>query len=229
MWCCFGGRGRGDVSQRFEGLLGFIPQKSSVISHKTRTLGYITADTFNLLYLLFFLFEIFMKILLKLEDIFSVQHVLCLPFALCILYAHFHASFGTLLIGLHWIPALTVPMHLGLRDGPFVPHNLISAQESTVPLPTFQMAPRLKILMSSGSKKGTQIYYPFLAKSPGKRIPSRFPQRGPYWEREREGEREIPAYRVFLHISWYISISKVLRKEGPSKRAASLWWQTPIP
>jgi len=61
-----------------------------------------------------------------------------------------------------------VPMHLGLIDRPFVPHNLISAQDSPVPLPKFQMAPRLKILMSSGSKKGTQIYYSFLAKSPGK-------------------------------------------------------------
>jgi len=33
--------------------------------------------------------------------------------------------------------------------------------------------PRLKILMSSGSKKGTQIYYIFLSKSPRKRILSR--------------------------------------------------------
>jgi hypothetical protein len=41
------------------------------------------------------------------------------------------------------------------------------------------MAPRLKILMSSGSKKGAQIYYPFLSKSPGKRIPSRFPNGAP--------------------------------------------------
>jgi hypothetical protein len=49
-------------------------------------------------------------------------------------------------------------MHLGLIDEPFVPHNLISAQESPVLLPKFQMAPRLKILMSSGSKKETQIY-----------------------------------------------------------------------
>jgi len=48
-----------------------------------------------------------------------------------------------------------VPMHLGLIDGPFVHHNLISAQESLFPLTKFQMAPRLKILMSSGSKKGT--------------------------------------------------------------------------
>jgi hypothetical protein len=55
-----------------------------------------------------------------------------------------------------------VPMHLGLIDRPFVPHNLITAQESPVPLPKFQMAPRLKILMVSGSKKGTQIYFSFL-------------------------------------------------------------------
>jgi len=61
-----------------------------------------------------------------------------------------------------------VPMHPGLIDRPSVPHNLISAQYSPVPLPKFQMVPRLKILMSSGSKKGTQIYYPFLSGSPGK-------------------------------------------------------------
>jgi len=36
---------------------------------------------------------------------------------------------------LHWVRALRVPMNLGLIDGPFVPHNLISAQESPVPLP----------------------------------------------------------------------------------------------
>jgi len=44
---------------------------------------------------------------------------------------------------------------------PFVPCYLISAQESPVPLPKFQMAPRLKILISSGSKKGNRIYCPF--------------------------------------------------------------------
>jgi len=47
-------------------------------------------------------------------------------------------------------------MHLGLTDRPFVPHNL-STQESLVPLLKFQMAPRLKIVVFSGSKKGTQI------------------------------------------------------------------------
>ena len=66
-------------------------------------------------------------------------------------------------------------MHLGLIDGPFVPHNIISTQESPVPLLKFQMAARLKIIMASGSKKGTQIYYTFLSKSPGKGIPVRFP------------------------------------------------------
>jgi len=55
-------------------------------------------------------------------------------------------------------------MHLSLIDGPFVPHNLISTQESPVPLLKFQMASRLKILMASGSQKGTQIYFSFLSK-----------------------------------------------------------------
>ena len=72
-----------------------------------------------------------------------------------------------------------VLMHLGLIDRPLVPHNLMSAQESPLPLPEFQMARRLKILMSSGSTKGTQIYHPFLSKSPGKWIPSRFPSGAP--------------------------------------------------
>jgi len=59
-------------------------------------------------------------------------------------------------------------MHLGLIDGPFVPHNVISAQGSPVPLLKFQMAPRLKIVMASGSKEGTQIYFFFSLKSLGK-------------------------------------------------------------
>jgi len=48
-------------------------------------------------------------------------------------------------------------MHLSFTDGSFVPHNLISTQESPVPLLKFQMTPRLKILMSSGPMKITQI------------------------------------------------------------------------
>jgi len=61
-----------------------------------------------------------------------------------------------------------VPMHLGLIDGHFVPHNLISSQESPVPFLKFQMAPILKILLPSEFKKGTQIYFFFTLKHPGK-------------------------------------------------------------
>ena len=68
-------------------------------------------------------------------------------------------------------------MHLGPIDKPFVPHNLIWTHESPVPSLKFQLAPRLKILMSSGPKKGTQVY--FFLKSPGKRTPSMFPNRAP--------------------------------------------------
>ena len=76
----------------------------------------------------------------------------------------------------YWVRALMVPMHLGLIDRPFMSHNL-STQEGPFPLPKFQMAPRLKILMFSGSKKGTKIYFFFSLKNPGKRTPSRFPNR----------------------------------------------------
>jgi hypothetical protein len=72
---------------------------------------------------------------------------------------HFPNQMATLtdwMIGI-WVQALTVPMHLGL-NGPFVPHNLISIHGSPVPLLKFQMAPRPKLLMSSGSKKKEPRY-----------------------------------------------------------------------
>jgi len=86
----------------------------------------------------------------------------------------------------------------GLVDGLFVPRNLIRAQESPVPLSKFQMAPRLKILMSSWSKKGTQKYYSFFSNSPGKRIPSRFPRGAPM-------ERDTSLQGIF-YISFDISL-----------------------
>ena len=46
-----------------------------------------------------------------------------------------------------------VPMHLGLKNRLFVPHNLTPVQESPAPSLKFQMMPRLKLLMSSGSRK----------------------------------------------------------------------------
>ena len=91
-----------------------------------------------------------------------------------------HASADETQIDLHWVRALTVPTHLGLIDRPSVSHNLISAQDSPVPLPGFQVAPRLKILMSSGSKKGTQN---FSLKKSWQVNPIQVPQRGPYGER----------------------------------------------
>jgi hypothetical protein len=75
-----------------------------------------------------------------------------------------------------WVRTLTVPMHLGLIEGSFVPHNLISAQESPVPYWCSRWPP---ILMPSGSKKRNPDILFFSLKNPGKRTPSRFPNRAP--------------------------------------------------
>jgi len=80
-------------------------------------------------------------------------------------------------------------MHLGLIGGPFVPHNLISTHESPVPLLKFKLAPRLKILMASGPKKGSQIYFAFLSEVPANEPPPGSPT-GPLW-------RGRPVYRAF--------------------------------
>jgi hypothetical protein len=110
---------------------------------------------------------------------------------------------------LHWVGSPTVPMQLGLIDRPFSRHNLISAQKSPVPLPKFQMVPRFKMFMSSESKKGTHIYYPFLSKSPGKRIPSKFPNGAPM-----ERGTLLQDFFAYLLICIYL--------KGPNKRASLL-------
>ena len=89
--------------------------------------------------------------------------------------------------------------------GPLCPIIWYQLRTTLFPLPKFQKAPRLKILMSSGSKKRTQIYHPFLSKSPGKRIPSRFASRAPM-------ERDTCLQGIFT----YLLISKALRKGCPS-------------
>jgi len=58
--------------------------------------------------------------------------------------------------------------------------------------------------MSSGSKKENQIYYPFLSKSPGKRIPSRFPNGAPM---ERD-TRLQDIFHISLDIFLYLKGSK---------------------
>jgi len=62
-------------------------------------------------------------------------------------------------------------------------------------------------LMSPGSKKGNQIYYPFLSKSPGKRIPLQWV---PYVER----------YPLAEH--FYISLDTSLYLKGSKERAAAM-------
>jgi hypothetical protein len=85
-----------------------------------------------------------------------------------------------------------VPMHLGLIDGPFVFHDLMSAQESPVPLPKFQVDPRLKILMYLVPRKEPRYIFLFSQKVLTSKSPLSF-QMGPIY-------REIPASRLFLHI-----------------------------
>jgi hypothetical protein len=88
---------------------------------------------------------------------------------------------------------------------------MISPQQSPVPLLKFQMTPRFKILMSSGYKKETQIYYPFHSKSPGKRIPSRFSNGDPM---ERDTRLQGIFY-VSLNLSRFIIPSESLLRDPP--------------
>jgi hypothetical protein len=86
-------------------------------------------------------------------------------------FMHASVSWSPWLIDLQWVWTLMVLMHLGLIDRSFAPHNLISAHESPVPLSKIQMASRLNILMSSGSKKRRHTFI-FSQNVPDKRIPS---------------------------------------------------------
>jgi hypothetical protein len=71
-----------------------------------------------------------------------------------------------------------------------------------------------RILISSGYKKGTRIYYPvFLKKLPASDSPPGFPV-------EPLG-REIPACGTFLHLSKYISYCLSIRV--PGKGAPSMF------
>jgi hypothetical protein len=53
----------------------------------------------------------------------------------------------------NWVRSFTFQMHLGHKNGPLVPHNLIPVQGNPVPSLKCQMAPRCRLLMFSGSKK----------------------------------------------------------------------------
>jgi hypothetical protein len=64
--------------------------------------------------------------------------------------------------------------------------------------------------MSSGSKKGTHIYYPFVSKSLGKRISSKS-------HKGAAMERDTRLQGIFTYLLIYFFISKALRQERPSR------------
>jgi len=109
------------------------------------------------------------------------------------------------LIDLHCVWALMVLMHLGCIGRPFVPYNLLAAQDSPLPLPMFQMAPRLKILCPLVRREEPRYTVVFSQTVPASKSPPGSPT-GPLW-------REIPAYRAFLHLSWYTGCH---RRNGPN-------------
>jgi hypothetical protein len=97
------------------------------------------------------------------------------------------------------------------------------------------MVPKLKILMFSGSKKGTQIYLFFSLKKSWLTNPLQVPQQGPYGERDPFAGHfciyleilvKIPLNKIF-----FFFLSKAPRKEGLSMfpQSGALCKQTPIP
>jgi len=81
-----------------------------------------------------------------------------------------------------WVWALRVPMHLGLINGPFVPHNLLSAQWSPVPCWSSRKPQDLTFNVLWVQEKGTQICILFFLSKVPANEPLQIPQQGPYGE-----------------------------------------------
>jgi hypothetical protein len=62
-----------------------------------------------------------------------------------------------------WVRVLTVPMPLGLIDGPFVPHNLLPAQWSPFPCQSSRWPPDLTFNVLWVQEKETQILIVFFS------------------------------------------------------------------
>ena len=93
-------------------------------------------------------------------------------------------------------------MYLGLNGRAlFAPYQIMGV-----------VAPRHEIVITSGSKKGTQIYYLFSLKSPRKRTPHQVRQRGPY------GQKYSSTGHLHISKRPYKTSSnkKALRKKRPS-------------
>jgi hypothetical protein len=87
-------------------------------------------------------------------------------------------------------------MHLGSINWPFMPHNLIPAQCSPVPLSSSRWLPDLSFNVLWVQEKGTQIRIYFFSQKFQQTNPLHFRQQGALW-------RELPIYKVVLHISQF--------------------------
>jgi hypothetical protein len=95
-------------------------------------------------------------------------------------------------------------MHLGLIDGPFVPHNLISTQESPVPL--LKVPDGRQIEWPLGPRKEPRYTFSFLSKVLANEPPPGSPT-GPLW-------REIIVYRAFcISLRDLIKIPLIIRPQ----------------
>jgi hypothetical protein len=82
---------------------------------------------------------------------------------------------------LHWVRALTVPMHLGLVDGPFVPRDHISSEPC--PFTKVPEGPQTENHTVLWVQERNPDILSFSLKKSQQANPLQVPQRGPYGER----------------------------------------------
>ena len=98
------------------------------------------------------------------------------------------------------------PDEPGLTDGPFVPHNLISSQDSLSLYQSFGRPPDLNLNVLWIQERNPDIL-PFSLKNSRQANPLQVPQRGPYGERDS------------LTGHFYTSLDTSVYLKGPKKRA----------
>ena len=104
------------------------------------------------------------------------------------------------------VRALTVSMHLGLIDGHFLPHNLLSAQQSPIHLPKFQMAPKSQNLNGLWDREKNPDILSFSVEKNVKRIPFMLFNVSPF--------DKMPSYGAFLHYSCYVYLFPTIPGKG---------------
>jgi hypothetical protein len=119
-----------------------------------------------------------------------------------------------------------VPMHLGLTDRSFVPHNLVSTQEGPVPLLQFQMAPRQNLNVLCIQERNPDILFLFSQKS--------WQTKSFQFPNKVHMERDTHLQGVCISLENLIQIplkKKALKKKCTSMfppKKGPLWKQTPI-